>query len=72
MPGGHVVLQMVSPTVAEHSRTIKVLGAQMVQLIPPLPGHVTPAGHGSVQLVAPGADQVLTGQKSCEKGVGHW
>ena len=64
-PGGHVVLQMVSP-IAEHFLTVKTPGAQTVQLILPFPGHITPVGQGKSQVpVVPGLDQVLGGQNRC-------
>lgn len=70
MPGGHVVLHMVSPF-PEQGRTVNTPGGHTVQLILPLPGHTTPSGHGNVQLVDPGNDQVLGGQKKRDVVVGH-
>ena len=71
MPGGQVVLQMVSPA-DEHGRTVKTPAAHTEQLILPLPGHTTPTGQGRVQLREPGKDQVFGGQKKREVVVGHW
>jgi len=63
-------LQMVSPR-AEQGLTVKTPAGQTLQLIFPFPGHTTPVGQGRVQLVEPGRDHVLGGQKLCWEGVGH-
>jgi len=62
---------MVSPS-PEQGRTVNTPGGHTEQLILPFPGQTTPVGHGNVQLVDPGKDQVFGGQNRCDDVVGHW